>query len=64
LLYSTLSPLHEKMLAEYLEQSRLQNYRRVLDKLHQTRMVEWNKSTGVVTISPVGSKEVEDRLLQ
>lgn len=64
LLYSNPGPLHEKMLAEYLEQSRLQNYRRVLEKLHQSRIVEWNKLNGIVTISPVGSKEVEDRLLR
>jgi hypothetical protein len=63
LLYSAAGPLHEKTLADYLEQGRLQNYRRVLDKLHQGRIVEWNKSTGLVTLSPVGSQEVEDRLL-
>jgi hypothetical protein len=63
LLYSDIGPIHEKILAEYLEQSRLQNYRRVLDKLHKGRKIEWNRGTGLVTLSPLGSKEVEDHLL-
>jgi hypothetical protein len=64
LLYADPSPISEKDLATYLEQDRLANYRRVLDKLHKSRMVEWNKATGMVTLSPLGRQDVEDRLLK
>lgn len=64
LLYADPSPTSEKDLANFLEQDRLANYRRVLDRLHKARMVEWNKATGVVTLSPLGRKDVEDRLLK
>lgn len=63
LLYSDPSPTEEKDLATYLEQDRLANYRRVLDGLHKNRMVEWNKTTGLVTLAPPGRQDVEDRLL-
>ncbi len=46
-----------------LEQSRLANYRRVLDKLHSARKIEYTKATGGVVISPLGIREVEERLL-
>lgn len=64
LLYADAGPIREKDLATYLEQGRIANYRRVLDGLHKNRMVEWNKTTGLVTLAPPGSKEVEDRLLK
>jgi hypothetical protein len=63
LLYGDPSPINEKDLAAYLEQDRLPNYRRVLDRLHKARMVEWNKVTGMVTLGPLGRKDVESRLL-
>ena len=63
LLYSDPSPINERDLCTYLEQSRLANYRRVLEPLHKGRMVEWNKTTGLVTLAPPGRKDVEDRLL-
>lgn len=63
LLYADPSPISEKDLATCLEQDRLANYRRVLDRLHKARMVEWNKPTGMVTLSPLGRKDVEGRLL-
>jgi hypothetical protein len=53
----------DKDLAEYLEQSRLGNYRRVLDRLHKVRAIEWNTATGTVTLNPLGRMDVEDRLL-
>jgi hypothetical protein len=57
------SPISDKDLAIFLEQDRPHNYRRVLDRLHKSRMVEWNKVTGMVTLGPPGRKDVEDRLL-
>ena len=64
LLYSESGAIADKDLADYLEQDRLANYRRVLDRLHKSRMVEWNKTTSMVTLGPPGRKDVEDRLLK
>jgi hypothetical protein len=64
LLYAEPGALSEKDLARYLEQDRLANYGRILDRLHKARMVEWNKTTGMVTLSPLGREDVEDRLLK
>jgi hypothetical protein len=64
LLYAEPGSLSDKNLAKYLEQDRLANYRRVLDRLHKARAIEWNKATGMVTLSPRGRDEVEDRLLK
>lgn len=63
LLYADPGPINEKDLAAYLEQDRLPNYRRVLERLHKARMVEWNKATGMVTLGPPGRRDVESRLL-
>jgi hypothetical protein len=64
LLYSEPGAVSDKDLAKYLEQDRLANYRRVLDKLHKVRKVEWNKATGLVTLGPPGRDDVEARLLK
>jgi hypothetical protein len=64
LLYSEPGSISDKDLAKYLEQDRLANYRRVLDRLHKARAIEWNKATGMVTLSPLGREDVEDRLLK
>ncbi|MFI8303913.1 hypothetical protein ACIF80_10740 [Streptomyces sp. NPDC085927] len=63
LLYSELGSQSDKDLAKNLEQEKLGNYRRVLDRLHQTRLIEYDRSKGVVHISPLGEKEVEEKLL-
>jgi hypothetical protein len=63
LLYSDPAPINEKLLAKYVEQDRIANYRRVLDRLHDARMLEWNRDSGLVTLGPLGRQEVEDRLL-
>jgi hypothetical protein len=60
LLYAEPGAVSEKDLARYLEQDRLANYRRILDRLHKTRVVEWNKTTGLVTLSPLGRVELPD----
>jgi hypothetical protein len=64
LLSAEADAISDKDLAKYLEQERLGNYRRVLDRLHKARAIEWNKVTGMVTLSPAGREDVEDRLLK
>lgn len=64
LLYSETGGVSDRHLAKYLEQDRLPNYRRVLDRLHKARAIEWNKKTGMVTLGPLGRADVEDRLLK
>ena len=64
LLYSEPGSISDKDLAKFLEQDRLANYRRVLDRLHKARAIEWNTATGTVTLSPRGREDVEDRLLK
>lgn len=64
LLYSEAGAVSDEDLAKYLEQNRLANYRRVLDRLHKARAIEWNTVTGMVMLSPTGREEVEDRLLK
>jgi hypothetical protein len=64
LLHSEPGSINDKDLAKYLEQDRLGNYRRVLDRLHKARAIEWNKTTGMVTLGPPGREDVEDRLLK
>jgi hypothetical protein len=64
LLYSETSAVSDRDLTKYLEQDRLANYRRVLDRLHKARAIEWNKKTGTVTLGPPGRADVEDRLLK
>ncbi|MCV7430844.1 hypothetical protein [Mycolicibacterium bacteremicum] len=62
LLYSTTGPVQDKVLADWLEQPRLDNYKRVLRALHKAKWVEYS-TDGSVTLSPTGTGEVEDRLL-
>lgn len=64
LLYSEPGAISDNDLAKYLEQDRLANYRRVLDRLHRARAIEWNKATGMVTLGPPGREDVEGRLLK
>ncbi|MFE5891800.1 hypothetical protein ACFQ6E_22995 [Streptomyces sp. NPDC056462] len=63
LLYSEMGPQSEKVLAKNLEQNTVANYRRVLDRLHKAKLIEYERSTGTVHISPLGEKKVEERLL-
>lgn len=53
----------DKSLAESLEQDRLSNYKRVLSRLHQKRLIEYNQKTGLAVISPPGVRDVEMRIL-
>ena len=63
LLYAAPKKLGERDLATNLEQARIGNYRRVLDRLHGERLIEYDKIAGSVTISPTGIAEVEKRLI-
>ena len=63
LAYASREPLTDKQLATNLEQPRLDNYKRVLKRLHDARMVEYNRSDGTVTLSLLGAKQVEEQLL-
>lgn len=53
----------DKSLAESLEQNRLSDYRRVLNRLHNKRLIEYCRNTGLAVISPLGVDEVERRIL-
>ncbi|MET7506875.1 hypothetical protein [Streptomyces albidoflavus] len=63
LLYSELGPQIDKNLAKNLEQGSMSNYKRVLDRLHQARLIEYDRESGSVHISPLGEKTVEERIL-
>jgi len=63
LLYSELGAQSDKDLAKNLEQEKLGNYRRVLDRLHRARLIEYDRAKGIAHISPLGEKEVEEKLL-
>jgi hypothetical protein len=63
LLHATTGAVTDRQLAKNLEQDKLTNYRRVLNKLHSAKLVEYDAVTGVVTLSPTGIRQVEDRIL-
>jgi hypothetical protein len=64
LLYSSPPGSDERELAKNLDQDRLPNYRRVLDRLHVERLINYDKSTGRCVLSPKGVLHVEETLLQ
>lgn len=63
LLYNQSSDSTDQSLARDHEQARLGNYRRVLHRLHDDKLIEYTESTGRLLISPKGENEVEERLL-
>ncbi|WP_326561615.1 hypothetical protein [Micromonospora sp. NBC_01796] len=63
LLYASVASLSDLRLAKDLEQQNLYNYKRVLKRLHAARMIEYVANSGTVTLSPLGVKFVEERLL-
>lgn len=63
LLYGTVRGLSDKELAQDLKQSRLANYKRVLKRLDDDLMVDYDEQSGHVEISPKGEKRVEDTIL-
>lgn len=51
-------------LFEWVEHSRMSNFRsRVLGLLHEKRLVEYDRATETVTLSPAGARKVESELL-
>lgn len=51
-------------LADWIEHPRLRDFRnKVLASLHGKRMIEWDRETDTVSISPIGVKRVEDTIL-
>ena len=63
LLYAAPKNLGERELATNLEQARLDNYRRILNRLHDERLIEYDKISGSVMISPTGIAIVEKLLI-
>lgn len=52
-------------LFEWTEYSRMDNYKkRVLSELHKHRLIEWDRATDAVHISPTGVRKVESEILR
>lgn len=52
-------------LADWIEHPRLRDFRsKVLSPLHSRRMIEWDRETDMVSISPIGVKRVEEAILK
>lgn len=65
LLYNSPSGLAVRLLANYIEHSNISSFKNtVLKKAHKAKLLEFNTSTGHVTISPSGMKKVEGEILK
>jgi hypothetical protein len=65
LLHSTANPVSARDLASWVEHSNPTVYRsNVLARAHVAKLIEWDRRTGLVHISPLGARYVEDRLVQ
>jgi len=66
LLYSTMNEaVLVEDLFEWTEYSRMDNYKRnVIGPLHKSRLVEWDRDTDAVLISPTGISIVEKEILK
>jgi hypothetical protein len=54
----------EEDLREWVEHPHASNFRRdVLDPLHRARLIEFDHAAGAVVLSPLGVREVEERVL-
>ncbi len=52
-------------LFEWTEHPLMKNYRRdVLNKLHASRRIEYDRESEMVTLSPTGAQEVEEKVLR
>lgn len=64
LLYSSPTGVKDTELYTSIEPSNLSNYRRdILLKAHKSRLLEYNTKTRLATISPLGSRHVEEKVL-
>jgi hypothetical protein len=65
LLHQRPVPVHEEDLASWVEYASVAMFRsRILRKLHDERLIEFNEASGQARISPKGSREVEVRILR
>ncbi|HYV86264.1 MAG TPA: hypothetical protein VFB49_10150 [Patescibacteria group bacterium] len=63
LLYSTAGPVTESDLIAWVEISNKSNYRRdILEPAHQERLIEFDRTSGLVHLSPKGTAYVEEKL--
>ena len=63
LLYGQPGAVPERRLAEWVEHPKLTDYRKdVLRPLHRAKMVEYDQPAGLVHLSPLGVKYVEENL--
>lgn len=65
LLYSQPTWVLEKTLIQWVEYSTLSMFRKhILNPSHVARLMEYDQSQGKVRITPLGSKDVEERILK
>lgn len=51
-------------LADWVEHPRLSDFKsKVVDRLHKRRMLEWDRTSDIVVLSPLGIRYVEEKLL-
>jgi len=63
LLYSVIGPARANDLFEWVEHSNFTVFKKqVLGQLHKDRLVNFDSRTGLVTLSPTGTREVESKL--
>jgi hypothetical protein len=63
LLYQSPLPLHEKQLVTWVEHSNPAVFRRdILQRCHKQRFLNYDRASGMIHISPAGTKYVEDNL--
>jgi hypothetical protein len=56
-------PLHEKQLVNWVEHTNPAVFRRdILQRCHTQRLLNYDRTSGMVHISPVGIKYVEEHL--
>jgi hypothetical protein len=59
------SAVLQEDLFSWVEHSNFTVFKRtVLEPLHKKRLIEYDKSADSITISPIGIKEVEERILK
>jgi hypothetical protein len=64
LLYGEINAVPIELLCEWVEVSRLRNFRtQVIGKLHDARLIECDAETEMVVLTPLGEREVETKLL-
>ena len=63
LLYQSPLPLHEKQIVNWVEHSNAAVFRRdILQRCHKQRLLNYNRDSGMIHISPTGAKYVEEKL--